>query len=150
MSERRYDRAEIIGGSITVLLGLIAAFISLGYPMGNIASIGPGVFPFALGVLLILLGAGIIGSAFGEAGDAPSMNFRAVGGVIAGIVAFALLVGTAGLVPAIIGCVIGARLSEPGLRLVPVVVLGLVLSAICWAIFVLGLGLPLAILKWPF
>lgn len=150
MPERRFDSVDVIGGLITVTLGLVASYISLGYSMGSRVAIGPGVFPLILGVLLILLGAGILIGARGRDGEAPGANLRAIAGMMAGMVAFALLIGTAGLVPAILGCVIFSRLSEPNFRLVPVLVLGLSLSALCWGVFVFALGLPLRILEWPF
>ena len=150
MPERPYDPLDILGGAITISLGLVASFISMGYPMGSIASIGPGVFPLALGIILIVLGVAITIGGLTRPGHAPSVNLRAIAGVLAGIVAFAVLVGSAGLVPAIIACVICSRLSEPGFRPISILVLGLALSALCWAIFVFALGLPISILKWPF
>jgi len=147
---RQYDSVDVIGGLITVTLGLVASYISLGYPMGSTAAIGPGVFPLILGLLLIGLGLGIVLGARGREGDAPPFNLRAVVCMLAGMVAFALLIGTAGLVPAIVGCVFFSRLAEPQFRLVPVLVLGLALSLLCWAVFAFALGLPLRILGWPF
>ena len=150
MPQRRYDTTDVIGGLITMALGLVASYISLGYSMGSIVSIGPGLFPLILGVLLVLLGLGIVIDARGRTGEAPAFNLRAMACMMAGMIAFALLVGTAGLVPAIVGCVAFSRLSEPGWRPVPVLMLGLGLSALCWAVFVFALRLPLRILDWPF
>ncbi len=151
MSQRRYDSVDAIGGLITITLGLVAAYISLGYSMGSVVAIGPGIFPLILGVLLVLLGAGILMSAWGRESEAvPPLNLRVIACVLASITAFGLLIGTAGLVPAIMACVILSRLAEPGSRTVPLVVLGLALSLLCWLVFVVGLGLPLRILEWPF
>lgn len=151
MSQRRYDPVDTIGGLITVMVGLIASYISAGYSMGSTVAIGPGVFPLILGMLLVLLGAGILVSAQGKANEeVPHFNLRAVACVLAGIATFGLLIGTVGLVPAILSCVIFSRLAEPECRIMPLIVLGLSLSALCWLIFVFALGLPLRILEWPF
>jgi hypothetical protein len=151
MSQRQYDKVDTIGGFITVTLGLVASYISLGYSMGSAVAIGPGVFPLLLGVLLILLGIGILVSAQGRASvEVPHLNLRAIVCVLAGITTFGLLIGSAGLLPAILACVIFSRLAESTSRIMPLIVLGLSLSALCWLIFVFALGLPLRILEWPF
>ena len=151
MSQYQYDRVDAVGGLITITLGLVTSHISLGYPMGSVVAIGPGVFPLILGMLLILLGAGILVGAWGRETEAPApLNLRAIACVLAGITAFALLIGTTGLVPAIVASVVFSRLAEPGSRPVPVIVLGLSLSLLCWLVFIVALGLPLHVLEWPF
>lgn len=143
----RIDPTDAVGGGLMIGLGAAASVISLGYPMGNLARIGPGAFPLALGVILMLLGAGIILGALGRSGALPRPNWRAGATVLAALVAFAVLIDRFGLVPATIACVLVARLADGRFRLGPVLVLAAILAALCWGIFVLGLNLPIPVLE---
>lgn len=151
MTRRTFDKIDTIGGVITVTLGLIASYISKGYSMGSSVAIGPGVFPMILSVLLVLLGAGIILGAQGRATEgSPTINMRAIVCIVGSIVAFALLIGTAGLVLAIFVSVFLARMAEPGNNIFSLIALAGGLSLLCWGVFVFALGLPLTIMNWPF
>lgn len=147
MNQLRIDPADAIGGALMMAFCATAAIISLGYPMGNIAQIGPGAFPFALGVILTLIGAGIIIGAVGRSGAMPRANWRAACTVVAALVCFALTIDRFGLIPATILCVLVARLAEGRFRPVPVLLLACILAAMCSGIFVFGLNLPIRLLE---
>ena len=60
MRSIRLDPTDAIGGVLVTLIGLVTAGISSQYPIGRISNIGPGAFPLALGIIMVLLGLGII------------------------------------------------------------------------------------------
>ncbi len=47
---------DLLAGALFVAFGLTAMALALGLPIGTAARMGPGYFPFALGLLLSLLG----------------------------------------------------------------------------------------------
>lgn len=152
MSSQKFDRQDMIGGAATFMIGLGATVISLGYRMGSLSSIGPGFFPALLGALLMLIGLGILAGAFRRGEDentGSAVNPRAVLGVGGALVAFALLMRWFGVVPAIIGCVLISRLSEADYGLGQTILLALGLAVASWLIFVVGLNLPLPVLRMP-
>lgn len=61
----RFKR-DYYAGALMVLLGLIAANDGTHYPIGTLRQMGPGYFPIALGMLLIVLGMLIAGTAGGS------------------------------------------------------------------------------------
>lgn len=154
MNRSGYSRPDAIGGGVTFLIGLGALLTSLNYRMGTIASIGPGVFPAILGGVLMLIGLAIflgsmrVGAVSGQRSSARP-NLRAVLGVAGALVTFAFMMRWFGLVPAILGCVLVSRLSEPKPGLLQPLVLAVGLAVSSWLIFVVGLNLPLPVLRIP-
>jgi hypothetical protein len=68
--------------------------------------------------------------------------------VTGSLVAFALALETLGLIVSI-GLLVGiGALAGADLRLVETVVAGALLAVMSWAIFVIGLGLPLPVWPW--
>ena len=136
-----------------MLLGLGALGVAIGYPVGRLAQMGPGLFPVALAVALTLLGiavcaTGLRGPALKEA-DRPLVGpaARPLLFVTLGLVAFAVLVRPLGLVPATTALVLIASRADRGFPWVLAVPLALALAAMATGIFVYGLGLPFRV--WP-
>ncbi len=53
--EERLKRDEIIVGAVIFLFGAITALLSLSMPLGTFRMAGAGLFPFCLGILLMIL-----------------------------------------------------------------------------------------------
>lgn len=144
------DIRDIIGGLVLVALGLSAAFYSgQSYGLGTLRSMGPGMFPLGIGVLLAFFGATIaIGAVFRPG---PKVEFDLSGAffVLAGVASFALLVRHLGLVPAIVATVVISSMAAPRFKPVSVAVLSVFLCVGAWLIFRVGLGLPLPIFRFP-
>lgn len=49
------NRDEVIGGAIIFLFGGVTLILSLGMPLGTFRMAGPGLFPFCLGIILMIL-----------------------------------------------------------------------------------------------
>jgi Tripartite tricarboxylate transporter TctB family len=60
-----------IGGGVLVLIGVYVVATSLGYRLGTLARMGPGMLPLALGVLLVLFGILVALFVKPEPGEAP-------------------------------------------------------------------------------
>jgi Tripartite tricarboxylate transporter TctB family len=138
---------DFFAGAIFLLFGLCAVLVGHDYPMGTALHMGSGYFPFVLGVLLLMLGAGICIKSLVIAGEAiESIDLRPVLLVLMAIGAFAVSVDTIGLVAATaLMTVIGAAAS-PESRWREVVVLTIALLGLSVGVFAYGLGLPFMLL----
>ena len=150
MSEARINPRAVAGGLLAAALGVFAMWEGTGYAIGTIRRMGPGWFPLALGVLLLALGLALAlwgltrHAAAAEANEEDERaDWRALAAVGAGLAAFAALIERAGLVPAVFALVALASLAAGPPRPLRVLVLAGAVSALSWAVFRLGLGLPL-------
>ncbi|HUQ27798.1 MAG TPA: tripartite tricarboxylate transporter TctB family protein [Usitatibacter sp.] len=144
------------GGILFIVLGLIFAIIARGVPglsflpgysMGTPARMGPGFFPFYLGVMLTLLGMFIAFTGFrvheNDPGKVERFHWKPIFWVLASIVAFGLLLKIIGMLLSGILLVVGASIGSHDFRLKPVLILAVVLVIFCAGVFVAGLKLPI-------
>ena len=61
-------KKDYYGGALLIVVGLAAVYAGVGYRVGELAHMGPGFFPVALGALLALTGLLIAVSARGSSG----------------------------------------------------------------------------------
>jgi hypothetical protein len=153
---------DFLSGLIFVVVGLAAFIVATGYPLGTPARMGPGLLPLYLGGLLVLIGLGVCLQSLSlrereapikEAnGPRPSFGersrlLRPVICVVAGLMAFALLVKPLGLVIAITLLVLIVTQAESGFPIWKALLLGPLLALMAVLIFVFGLNLPFPV--WP-
>ena len=148
----RRDYRDIISGLLLVLVGgAVGGHAWLNYPMGTLRHMGPGMFPTWLGLLLLGIGVLVLLPALIRAGPRLERpHIRPFLMVIGGGVAFAYVVTTFGMVPAVVVLTVLAILADDKLGLVGTLTLCIVLSLIAVAIFSYGLKVPLQPFRWPF
>jgi hypothetical protein len=140
---------EVISGLALMLGGAAYAIDAVAtLPLGTLRRMGPGMFPVGLGGLLFLIGVGVFVPALVHSEKIPPVNARALVAVLAGVVAFAMLIGSAGLFTAILVSTVLSSLAVPGNRPLSVLLLSLGLMVFAWAIFILILNLPIALWPW--
>jgi len=129
-----------------VLIGAITINDGRNYAIGSLRQMGPGYFPIVLGVLLVLLGILIAGTAStgtdGEEHALPHNEWRGWFCIIAGPACFILLGKLGGMLPAIFACVFVSALGDRKTTL-----RGAIILATCVTIF--GVGLFSYLLKIP-
>jgi putative tricarboxylic transport membrane protein len=134
-------------GVIYLGFGLAAVLIGRGYERGTALRMGPGYFPVALGLLLCLVGvAAIVRASFRPGEPLAKLAWRPLFFVLAGPLAFALVLRPLGLLVAVpVMVIISARAST---RFELKHALGLAAGITLFATLVFGkaLGLPLPIL----
>jgi hypothetical protein len=108
---------------------------------------GPGFFPFYLGVILTLLG--IVISMGGlklhpdDRGKVEKFHWKPIFWVLASIVVFGLVLKIVGMLIAGLLLVIGASIGSHDFKLKPVLILAVALVIFCALVFVWGLKLPI-------
>lgn len=137
---------EFWSGMLFAGFGIAVLLIAKNYKLGTPGQMEPGFFPVLLGGALTIIGAinvvrgWMSGQATIEAGEArPFM-------VLAGVVAFALLVRPLGLLLAVAATIAITALASRESRPVEAAALSLVLMLAAAVIFVWGLGLPFSLM----
>jgi hypothetical protein len=145
----RASKREFYAGGLMILIGLGAALEGQNYNIGTMRQMGPGFFPVALGIILVLVGimiagAGVTGGAEESETALPGKpDWRGWLCIVAGPLLFILFGKFAGLGPATFACVFVSALGDRTSTWKSAFVLAL-------AITVFGIGLFAFVLKVPF
>lgn len=139
------NRKDLLGGLLLIAIGgyfCIEAWLNL--RMGTALRMGPGYFPFGVGLIVILFGAIVFAGAFRE----PDASFgpipwRAIVLISIAPVIFGLTVRGAGLVPSMAVSVFAAAYASRRMGLVMALALAAGLTLFCVVVFQIALGLPL-------
>ncbi|MFN3350599.1 tripartite tricarboxylate transporter TctB family protein [Pseudorhodoplanes sp.] len=144
------DYRDIMAGLVMIAIGGGAAIYAWAfYRLGTVMHMGPGMFPFGLGILLAIIGVIVVLPALmREAPPIPRPDIRSFIFVSLSLVAFALTVRWIGLVPAVVLLVVIAALADNKLGLVKSLALAALLSVLAWFIFIYALGIPLQPFIW--
>jgi hypothetical protein len=149
---------DLVSAAIFIVLGVGAFIMALDYRTGTLYRMGPGIFPLLVSGLMAILGAALgvqavvawrLRRASGaKAGLLPDMAaMRALILTMMSLVAFALLIRTAGMMIAITAMAFIATRAQPGRPILSSLILSASLAVICAAIFVYGIGIPISL--WP-
>ena len=133
-----------VTGVLLLGIGALAVWAGLGLGTGTIRRMGPGFFPVAMGMVLGGLGVLIALRPDTATDDQSPANLRALALICAAIAAFALLVRSAGLVPAVFAAVFLSSLADASIRPLQAIGVGAVMSALAVGVFVWGLGFQAA------
>lgn len=133
-------------GVMFLAIGAGFAGIAVTYKLGTAARMGPGYFPFYLGLLLALLGAVIAVSAMRGRSAGPAVEkfyWKPIFWVLFPIVAFGVLLKIIGMVAAGMMVVVVSSIASQEFRWKPVLLLAIGLVIFCSFAFVWGLKLPI-------
>lgn len=125
-----------------VAFGAYVAYEGAGMNVGTLRRIGPGFFPILLGAAIALLGAATLFER-PEPRREEGFAFRPLFCVSLAILAFGLLVRSAGLVPATLALVALTSLGQSRAAPTTVLLTALGLCLLGYLVFIQGLGLPL-------
>jgi putative Ca2+/H+ antiporter (TMEM165/GDT1 family) len=149
---RRLKR-DYYAGALMVLCGLLAAQDARHYAIGTLNQMGPGYFPLALGILLVILGiiiAGTAGSGTDEKDHEqyPHNEWRGWFCIITGPALFIILGKYGGMVPATFACVFVSALGdrETTLKAALILAAGITVSGVI--LFAYLLKIPMPIFQW--
>lgn len=145
------DTRDILAGALVSGIGLfVAVYTQFNYSIGSPNRLGPGGFPFGLGLIMLALGVLIVLPALARQGTPIKFEVRTPLIILTSLAVFALAIRPLGLVPAIFGLVVISAWADRPFRPISVGVSCVVLSLMGYFIFSVGLGLPLNMFNWPF
>ena len=148
-------RRDYYAGALMVLIGLGAASMGYEYGIGSLTEMQSGFFPVALGVILVLLGLVIAGTAGraravriadGRAGSGP--EWRGWIAIITGIVAFVILGRWGGFLPATFAITFISALGDRDNGWRGALGLAVVISLIGVVVFRWALEVQLPLIGW--
>jgi hypothetical protein len=137
-------------GVMFIAIGIFFAGNAVEYSMGTAAKMGPGYFPFWLGVILALLGVviGISGlSPKAQEAKVEGWDFRVMFLVLGSVILFGALLRPLGIFVSIVILVVLSSLASHEFNWKVAVINALCLAVFAWAVFVKGLGLIFPL--WP-
>ena len=147
---RTRDYRDICGGGFLVIPGACDAFYAMTtLNVGTIMHMGPGMFPAAISFILMALGLAVLLPALFRTGEFPRIDGRPLLMILVSILAFALMIRPFGMVPAIIVQTVLASCADSKLSPLSTVVLASCVAFGAALIFKIGLGIPVAIVNWP-
>lgn len=145
------SQRDFVSGILFVLAGVGFAWGATEYSFGSSARPGPGYFPFGLGILLALLGGAVTFKSLTietRGGDPiGAIAWRPLLVIVGAVLAFGFLLPRMGLVLTIPALITLANLAADKFSWKEVVLLSVVLTVGCWAVFIKGLSLVLPL--WP-
>jgi hypothetical protein len=144
------DYRDIFGGGFLAILGASAALYAMTtLNVGTVAHMGPGMFPVAMGCILMVLGFAVLLPALFRTGERPNIDVRSLLMILVSVLAFALMIRPFGIVPAIIVQTVLSSCADSKLSLLGTAVLASCIAFGAALIFKVGLGIPVAAVNWP-
>ncbi len=146
-------RKDFIAGVLYSLIGGAVALMSMDYRMGEASAMGPGYFPFWLGMLLFLTGLVVavrdMRSASAAAEAEARFELRSICVISLSVILFGAALFYLGLLAAVVLMTTLAICAIPGFSWRFAAALSAALLLIAFVVFIWGLSLPLPILP-PF
>jgi hypothetical protein len=138
------DKRDMACGLVFIAIGLffaIKAWFEL--RIGSAASMGPGYFPFGLGLVMSGFGVAVAIRAFGRAGSiANAVGWRGMGLIALAVVVFALTIRGLGMLPSLMVSTLIVAMAPKEAKLFEAMLFSGALSAFNTGIFIYALRLP--------
>ena len=140
---------DFLSGVMFIAFGLTALWFGRNLATGTSVRMGPGYVPHMLAYIMLFLGAVISVIAMfnkdAEITEAP--KWKPITMVTIGIVVFALLFESTGMLPALVALVLLASLGGDEFKLWEVIVNMIVLTIMCVIVFKVGLSMNISIIE---
>ena len=157
MKHSLLHKRDFYAGGLMMLFGLFAALNGPRYTLGSLMHMGPGFMPTTLGVILLLLGIVIAGSAAttkegeDEEGILPEHpQWLGWACILASPLAFILFGKIGGMIPGTFMCVFVAALGDNEMTWRRAAVLAAGVTFFGVMLFHYLLKIPMPVLKWGF
>ncbi|MBS0321173.1 MAG: tripartite tricarboxylate transporter TctB family protein [Proteobacteria bacterium] len=146
---------DVVGGILMIAIGIWVTIQSHQYPAGTMSRMGPGFFPTALGVIMILLGIAITAVGVLARRTKPAVaekqlppEWKAWTLISLSIVAFIVFARYGGLIPATFAITFISAFADRDNTWKSALVLALGMCAIAWIVFWWALQLQLPLFQW--
>ena len=143
------NQKDFGAGLMYMVIGLFFTFMATQYPMGTPAKMGPGYFPFWLGIVMTALGLFILITSLGAKAaieKIPPFNWRVIGLIIGSVVLYGILLPTMGFIVAVFVLVFVSASASHEFHWKGTLVNATFLIVFTYSVFVLGLKLQFPLL----
>lgn len=150
MKYRIHNQKDFAAGLIYVASGAAFSLGALNYKVGEAARMGPGYFPFFVGLLLALVGVATALRALSLNGPAEKLqrpDLRTMAWILGAVVLFGVLLQPAGLVVALVALVIVSSMASHEFTWRGALINAVVLTFFSVAAFIWGINLQIPL--WP-
>jgi len=144
------SQKDFASGLMFILVGLGFSFVARGYSMGTAAKMGPGYFPFWLGIVLALLGALVTWSSLSSKGEEDHLarwDLKILLWILGSVVLFGLLLKPLGMVLSVVVLVLVSSMASHEFSWKGAVLNAIILVLISLGAFVYGINLQMPV--WP-
>jgi len=143
------NQRDFGAGIMYMMIGLFFTIIATQYPMGTAAKMGPGYFPFYLGILMTLLGLFILIKSMGAKAaieSIPPFNWKIIGLITGSVILYGILLPTMGFIVAIFVLVFMSASASHEFHWKGTLINASFLVAFTYSVFVVGLKLQFPLL----
>ena len=144
------SQKDFASGLMFILVGLGFSFVARGYSMGTAAKMGPGYFPFWLGIVLALLGALVLWGSLSSKAAQDSLerwDIKILLWILGAVVLFGLLLKPLGMVLSVVVLVLVSSMASHEFSWNGAVLNAIILVLISMGAFVYGINLQMPV--WP-
>ncbi|WGF86711.1 tripartite tricarboxylate transporter TctB family protein [Marinivivus vitaminiproducens] len=139
-------KSDVISGLIFVAFGAAFAGTALTYDLGRAIRMGPGYMPLVLGTVLVLLGLAILVVGLRHApdtGEPAPVPWRGMVLVVVTLLFFGYCIRALGFAPTVLAGAFATAMASQRNTIASALVVALGVTALCIAIFIYGLGVPI-------
>ena len=132
-----------------MVIGLFFAIVATRYQYGTAAKMGPGYFPFWLGMLMAAMGLLVLIRSMGAKATIeaiPKFNFKVIGLITGSIILYGILLPKMGFIVAVLVLVMIASSASKEFSWKVSLINAVVLIAFTYSVFVIGLKLQFPLL----
>lgn len=138
------NKQDFWSGILYLSCGLFFSIFALSYKMGTPAKMGPGYFPFWLGVLLSLIGLYIVFTSIKKTAlqtEVERFDWKTILTILGAVVAFAILLKPMGLYVSLFALVMISGFASHEFNVKGALINAVVLITMCHVMFVYALKL---------
>ncbi|CAG9187507.1 MULTISPECIES: tripartite tricarboxylate transporter TctB family protein [Cupriavidus] len=144
------SQKDFASGLMFILVGFGFSWVARGYSMGTAAKMGPGYFPFWLGVVLALLGVLVLWgslSAKAEEDHLARWDIKSLLWILGAVVLFGLMLKPLGMVLSVLVLVLVSSMASHEFNWKGAILNSIILVLISLGAFVYGINLQMPV--WP-
>ena len=143
------NQRDFGAGIMYIVIGLFFTIVATQYPMGTAAKMGPGYFPFFLGILMTLLGLIVAIKAIGAKAaieSIPKFNWKVIAQITGSVVLYGLLLPRLGFLIAVVILVLVSASASKEFTWKGSLINAAFLVTFTYSVFVMGLKLQFPLL----
>ncbi|MFM1759754.1 MAG: hypothetical protein RLY75_1025 [Pseudomonadota bacterium] len=143
------NQRDFGAGIMYMVIGLFFTIVATQYPMGTAAKMGPGYFPFWLGILMTLIGLLVLVKSMGAKAaieSIPKFNWKIITQITGSVVLYALLLPRMGFLVAVVVLVLVSASASKEFTWKGSLINAAFLVTFTYSVFVVGLKLQFPLL----